>query len=449
MKLAGKVLKCYSRVIAECIPLFVTAGLLPVFSAGLFQNEHLYEMSNILSFLVIPVFMGYKAGTVCGGEVGGLAGTLAASAVVMTEPASAMILSALAGSIAGFLCRKGLDRIKDRIPAGFEMLVTNLYLAMLGLLAGALAYFLLIPVAEWMISLLGNGLSFMIEKGIIPFISLVVEPLKIIFFNNWINHGFFLPLGLEQMKTKGSSILFLLETNPGPGFGILLAHALVYRDMRKKMVSSLIIQSLGGIHEVYFPYVLSNIRLLPAAIAGSIVGNYCFMITGSGLLGPASPGSIITIMIMADKKHWLGTLMGILVSAAVTCLLACLIMSGKRGKADSQEETMQTDEEVQMKTKRMEHARIYFVCDVGMGSSAMAGALFKKRLKLEGLTGVEVFHVSADRIPADADVIVCQKDFARFISGIDKPCFTVDNLTDMSGYKELLNWLMGGGEGGR
>ncbi|MBE5973128.1 protein-N(pi)-phosphohistidine--sugar phosphotransferase [Lacrimispora xylanisolvens] len=442
MKLAGKVLKYYSRVIAECIPLFVTAGLLSAFSAGVFQNEHLYEMSKILSSLVIPVFMGYKAGTVCGGEVGGLAGTLAASVVVMAEPASSMILSVMVGSMAGFLCRKGLDRIKNWIPSGFEMLFSNLYLAFLGLLAGGAAYLLVIPEAEWLLGFLGNGLSFMIDRGIIPFISFIVEPLKIIFFNNWINHGFFLPLGLEQLKTQESSILFLLETNPGPGFGILLAYALVHPNMRKTMVSSLIIQSLGGIHEVYFPYILSDIRLLAGAIAGSIAGNYCFMITGSGLLGPASPGSLITILIMADKKHWLGIVMGIFISAAVACLVSCLILLGNRGKSSADIEKEQKDEVMPM---RMEHAKIYFVCDVGMGSSAMASALFKKRLRLEGLTGIEVFHVSADRIPADADAVVCQKDFARTLPQIHIPCFTVDNLTDMSGYKELLNWLMGGG----
>ncbi|MFT4104870.1 MAG: protein-N(pi)-phosphohistidine--sugar phosphotransferase [Lacrimispora sp.] len=447
MKLTERVLKYYSRIIAECIPLFVTAGLLSVFSAGAFQNNYLSEMSNILSFLVIPVFMGYKAGTVCGGDAGGLAGTLAASAVVMTEPASAMILSSVAGCIAGFLCRKGIDRVKSRIPAGFEMLFTNLYLAGLGLLAGVFTYFLLIPVAQWLMSFLGDGLWMMIDKGVIPFISFLVEPLKIIFFNNWINHGFFLPLGLEQLKSGSSSILFLLETNPGPGFGILLAHALIYKNMRKQMYSSLIIQSLGGIHEIYFPYVLSDIRLLAAVIAGSIAGNYCFMLTGSGLLGPASPGSVITILIMSDKSHWLGVIMGILISAAVTCLLSCLIMSGKKGKLMTEEKNIQKDEGIPV--KRIQQAKIYFVCDVGMGSSAMAGALFKKRLKLEGLTGIEVFHVSADRIPADADVLVCQKNFARFLPETDKPCFTVENLTDMSGYKELLNWLMGGGEDGR
>ncbi len=443
MKLARRVLKYYSRVIAESIPLFVTAGLLSVFSAGIFQNEHLYEMSKILSSLVIPVFMGYKAGTMCGGEVGGLAGTLAASVVVMAEPVSAMILAVTAGGIAGFLCKKGLDRIKNWIPSGFEMLFSNLYIASLGLLAGGAAYILLIPKAEWLLGLLGNGLSFLINMGIIPFISFVVEPLKIIFFNNWINHGIFLPLGLEQLKNQGSSILFLLETNPGPGFGILLAYTLVNRNMRKPMVSSMIIQFLGGIHEVYFPYILSDIRLLGGAIAGSIVGNYCFMITGSGLMGPASPGSIITILIMADKKHWLGIVMGVSISAAVSCLLSCLILSGKRREPAIDKEKEQKGEE--MPIKRVEHARIYFVCDVGLGSSAMASAIFKKKLRLEGLTGIEVYHVSADRIPADADAIVCQKDFARSLPETNILCFTVDNLTDMSGYKDLLNWLMGGG----
>jgi PTS system mannitol-specific IIC component len=126
----------------------------------------------------------------------------------------------------------------------------------------------------------------------------------------------------------------------------------------------------------------------------------------------------------------------------VACLVSCLILLGNRGISSADTEKEQKDEVMPM---RMEHAKIYFVCDVGMGSSAMASALFKKRLKLEGLMGIEVFHVSADRIPADADAVVCQKDFARTLPQIHIPCFTVDNLTDMSGYKELLNWLMGGG----
>ena len=87
--------------------------------------------------------------------------------------------------------------------------------------------------------------------------------------------------------------------------------------------------------------------------------------------------------------------------------------------------------------------RIVYVCDAGMGSSAMASALFKKKLKAEGVSGMEVFHVSADHIPEDADVLVCQKSFASSLPDTGHPCFTVENLADMGGYGKLLNWLKG------
>lgn len=441
MKVAGRVLKYYSRVIAECIPLFVAAGLFSAFASGSLQNTYLYEISNVLSYLVIPVFMGYKSGNMCGGEAGGIAGTLTASAVVMTEPGSAMVLSAIAGSLAGFFCKKGMDWLKTKIPSGFEMLFSNLYLAGIGLISGVLTYFLLVPAAAWVIDGLSGGLSVLLAKGLIPFISFVVEPLKIIFFNNWINHGFFLPLGLEQVKAGGSSLLFLLETNPGPGFGLLLAFALMQEDIRKKMISSLIIQSLGGIHEVYFPYVLSNLRLLPALIAGGLAGNYYFMVSGTGLLGPASPGSLITILIMADKRKVLSLIIGILISAAITCILCCLILAGSKAKPAVEEPEQKEDEEITM--KKTERIHIYFVCDVGMGSSVMASALFRRKLKSEGLEYIEVSHASADRIPDDATAIVCQEDFSKTLTEVKKRCFTVENLMDMSCYQELLEWLKG------
>ncbi len=462
MKSAGRVLKLYSRVIAECIPLFVAAGVLSVFTAEGFQSTYLNEMSKILSYLVIPVFMGYKSGSMCGGDAGGLAGALAASAVVITENSSAILLSVVAGAIAGIICRRGMDWFGKKIPAGFEMLFSNLYLTLSGVITGTMVFLLFIPVADLIIGICSRGLSGMMETGILPLIGFMVEPLKIIFFNNWLNHGFFMPIGLEQIREGGSSILFLLETNPGPGFGILLAYALVYRDMRKNMFSGLIIHFLGGIHEIYFPYVLSNLWLLAAAIAGGIAGNYCFMLSGSGLLGPVSPGSVITILIMADHQHRLGIITGIVVSAAVTCLLACPILkkTEKKNKMKQPEEVSALAEKsssehrmdaveisAHMRSEKGQ-LRLYFVCDVGLGSSAMASALFKRRIKMEGITGVEVFHVSADRIPAEADAVVCQTDFARSLPPLNVRCFTVENLTNMSCYEQLISWLKGGGEDG-
>lgn len=440
MKTAGRVLKFYGRIIAECIPLFISAGLLTVLacSLGLPEGSRFYQLPGVLYSVIIPVYAGSLSGKKCGGDGGGLAGTLAASAVVIAGSAWGMTAAVIAGGAAGYLYRKGMEKGQDKIPAGFEMLAGNLYLIGTGLAAGVLAELLLLPAVSWFGEAAGSGIFSRLDIRLLPLVSLAVEPLKILFLNNGLNHGLLVPLGMEAVRNGGSSILFLLETNPGPGFGILAAYAIVRRKERKPMTSSLVIQLLGGIHEIYFPYVLSDIRLLAAAVAGGIAGNYCFLFFGSGLFGPASPGSVVTILLMADGRKWPGLLAGILVSAAVSCLAACLILAEEKKKSETAESPiMEQQEETMEKT-------IYFVCDAGMGSSAMASALFKRKLKAEGVEHVRVFHVSADSIPEDADAIVCQKNFASSLPAVSVRLFTVDHLTEMSGYEELMDWIKGG-----
>lgn len=474
-------MKFYRELITECIPLFVAAGLIGALcgTPWLAGVSCLKAVSLGLYQLVIPVMAGYKAGRKCGGDAGGLAGALAASAVLMSGAVSAFTASILAGFFSGYIYRKGMERLEGVIPSGFEMLTGNLYLAASGIFGGLLAFYLILPCAAWTEQLLTGGIAVMAESGLLPWSGVLVEPLKILFFNNWLNHGFLLPLGMEQVRTAGGSILFLLEENPGPGFGILAACALWAGTEKKDTASSLVIQMFGGIHEVYFPYVLADVRLLAAAVAGGVAGNYCFMLTNCRLRGPASPGSIITILMMAENGRWPGLVAGILVSAAVSFGVAWVILchpAGKKGRSVNmgaevrekmwadvgQEEQQETEtgphpeerqeteagphpeeQEGPGKKGKAENMKIYFVCDAGMGSSAMASALFKKKLKAEGVTGMEVFHVSADRIPEEADVLVCQQSFASSLPDTGHPCFTVENLTDMGGYGKLLNWLKG------
>ena len=450
-------MKFYRELITECIPLFVAAGLIAALcsTVSLAGVSYLNEVSQGLYQLVIPVMAGYKAGRKCGGDAGGLAGALAVSAVLMSGAVSAFAASILAGFVSGLIYRKGMERLEGVIPSGFEMLTGNLYLAFSGIFGGLLAFYLILPCSAWMEQLLTGGIAVMAESGILPWSGVLVEPLKILFFNNWLNHGFLLPLGMEQVHAAGGSILFLLEENPGPGFGILAACALTVGTEKKDTASSLVIQMFGGIHEVYFPYVLADLRLLAAAVAGGVAGNYCFMLTNCQLSGPASPGSIITILMMAETGRWFGLITGILISAAVSFGVSRVILchlAGKKGHGvktrPEVQEKIWTDEGQEKqpgpeKKGKAENMRIYFVCDAGMGSSAMASALFKKKLKAEGVSGMEVFHVSADHIPEDADVLVCQKSFASSLPDTGHPCFTVENLADMGGYGKLLNWLKG------
>ena len=385
MKAAGNILKFYRELITECIPLFVAAGLIAALcsTVSLAGVSYLNEVSQGLYQLVIPVMAGYKAGRKCGGDAGGLAGALAVSAVLMSGAVSAFTASILAGFVSGLIYRKGMERLEGVIPSGFEMLTGNLYLAFSGIFGGLLAFYLILPCSAWMEQLLTGGIAVMAESGILPWSGVLVEPLKILFFNNWLNHGFLLPLGMEQVHAAGGSILFLLEENPGPGFGILAACAL------------------------------------------------------------------------AETGRWFGLITGILISAAVSFGVSRVILchlAGKKGHGVKTRPEVQEKiwmDEVQEKQPgpekkgKAENMRIYFVCDAGMGSSAMASALFKKKLKAEGVSGMEVFHVSADHIPEDADVLVCQKSFASSLPDTGHPCFTVENLADMGGYGKLLNWLKG------
>lgn len=427
--------------------MFVAAGLSAALCsmAALTDISCLEQISGGLYGLVIPVMAGYKSGKKCGGDAGGLAGALAASAVLMSGTVSAFTASLLAGCCSGYIYKRGMERLERVIPSGFEMLTGNLHLALSGMAGGLMAYYIFLPLAACMEQVLAGGTARMAESGLLPWSSVLVEPLKILFFNNWLNHGFLLPLGVEQARAAGGSILFLLEENPGPGFGILAALALSRPGVRLKreMTSSLVIQMFGGIHEIYFPYVLADLRLLAAAMAGGIAGNYCFMLTGCRLRGPASPGSIITILLMSDSSHWIALTAGILVSAAVSFGLAWMIMEHPAGTVGKP--VGNRPEEPARGRWKAGTMKIYFVCDAGMGSSAMASALFKRKLKAEAIEGMEVFHVSADRIPGDADVLVCQQGFASSLPHTGLPCFAVENLTDMDAYTELLEWLKGDG----
>lgn len=461
-------LKYYSSIISRSLSLFLAAGLAAAFFSerGWFPDAGAYVFSQMLYDVVIPVFMGYTAGKKCGGETGGLAGTLAASAVAMTDPVSAVLGAVLAGSGAGYFCKWVKKKSKEQIPAGFEMLAENMIPVICGCISGFLVYRLALPVLKGGGTILYDIIGFLIEKELLPLVSIAVEPLKILFLNNWANHGFFIPLGLEQVRDSGSSVLFLLETNPGPGFGILAAWAFSHKVEKREAVSSMAIHLLGGIHEVYFPYVLADLRLLEALIAGGIAGNFCFLLTGSGLSGPVSPGSILTILMMGNKKYWPGIIVGVAVSAAVSGVLAAFLMRMKSKRdlkpelqmekgglnTEKREETgkgidknAQTEDKEPCMTEenKKKIRKICFVCDAGMGSSAMSAALLRRRLKSLGIFWVETAHAPADGIPEDADVIVCQESFARRLPKLNQEVFKVGNLTDVSGYEPLIERIKG------
>ena len=293
----------------------------------------------------------------------------------------------------------------------------------LGMLLAILGYYVIGPFMTAILTMLTAGVDFLVAHSLLPLVSVFIEPAKVLFLNNAINHGIFSPIGASQAAETGRSIMYMLDANPGPGLGILLAYCFFCKDdtTRQSAPGAVIIHLLGGIHEIYFPYILMN----PVIIIAPIVGNFCailfYSMTSAGLSGPASPGSLIAYMAMAPRDSILTVLLGVIIAGAVSFILSSIILKATSGHAKSLTDAQNEMKEMKAQAKGEvpeptavnvgQIRKIVFACDAGMGSSAMGATKFHNRIKAER-PDLTVTNTSVDTIPADADVVVCQRILA-------------------------------------
>jgi PTS system mannitol-specific IIC component len=301
------------------------------------------------------------------------------------------------------------------------MLINNFSIGILGMLVAIFGFFIIGPFMTLILSILTAGVNILIAHHLLPLAAIFIEPAKVLFLNNAINHGIFTPIGAEQVKEAGQSIMYMLEANPGPGLGVLLGYWVFSKDKATKdsAPGAIIIHFFGGIHEIYFPYVLMN----PIVIIGPIVGNICaitwFMITGCGLKGPSSPGSIIAFMAMAPKDKFLPILIGVFIAAAVSFVISSIIIRATSTSATIEDaQSQMADMKAQAKGVASGNVKdattvkkIIFACDAGMGSSAMGATKFRNRIKA-ARPDITVKNTSVDNIPADCDIAVVQTTLA-------------------------------------
>jgi PTS system mannitol-specific IIC component len=380
------------------------------------------------------------------------------------------------GPLGGFVIQQFDRLVEGKIRPGFEMLVNNFSAGILGGILAIIGVLGAGPVVSGISNVLGAAVDVVIGAGVLPLVSIFVEPAKILFLNNAINHGIITPLATEQAREAGKSILFMVETNPGPGLGILLAYWLVGRGATKSSApGAAIIHFFGGIHEIYFPYVLMKPILVLAAIAGGFSGLLTATIFQVGLIGPPAPGSIFAYIAMTPRGNFVGVLLAVIVATAVSFLVASVILrtspvveaDGDEGlaRATSQMETMKgkkssaaaalatngsngatetaertdegTDEEAFDFSKVN---KVIFACDAGMGSSAMGASLLRNKAKKAGLDDIEVKNTAINQIPGDADVVVTHKDLTdrarNKLPGAHH--VSVDNFLGSPKYDELI-----------
>ena len=405
--------KLLSHMIMPNIGAFIAWGFITALfmSGGWLPNEKLATLVTPVLRYLLPLLIAYTGGKNVAGDRGGVIGAIAAMGVIVGSDIPMFIGAMAMGPFAGWIIKKFDHAVEGKVPAGFEMLVSNFSLGILGMCCAIIGFYAISPVVAGLTDLLSSGVEFVIGQGMLPLVSLFIEPAKVLFLNNAINHGIFTPIGLEQAQNSGSSIMFLLEANPGSGLGVLLAYWVFSKgSMKNSAPGAAVIHFFGGIHEIYFPYILMKPALIIAPILGSASAIFVYSVLGSGLVAPASPGSVIAVIAMAPKGKILIILLGVFVATIVSFLVSSPII-----KRMAQQETGNNPEEIKsagvQHTGKTDIRKIIFACDAGMGSSAMGATRFRNKLRKQGVK-TEVSHSSVDQIPADTDVVVCQAALA-------------------------------------
>jgi PTS system mannitol-specific IIC component len=390
--------------------LFIPTGWLP--------NASLAKLVAPMITYLLPVLIGYTGGRLVHGQRGAVVGAIATVGVVVGTDVPMFLGAMIIGPLTAFLLKYVDGYLVGRIKAGFEMLVNNFSA---GILGGAMALGGLLgigPVVQWLTKAAGNGVNSLVNNDLLPLVSIIVEPAKVLFLNNAINHGVLSPLGIQQAVQHGKSILFMIETNPGPGLGILTAYLLFGpRTLRPTVPGAMIIHFLGGIHEIYFPYVLMKPRLILAAIAGGAAGVGTALITNAGLVSTPSPGSIFAYLAVTPKGGYFGVLADIVVATGVSFVVAALLLGFGRAAAVPAQDSAPAQESIppdeSVVDERMPAERItalVVACDAGMGSSVMLASQMRKRLEPYG---VSVEHKSIAEIPPDAKLVLTHADLAE------------------------------------
>jgi len=478
-----------SGMVMPNIGAFIAWGLITALFIpdGWIPNERLAELVDPMILYLLPLLIAYTGGRMVHDVRGGVVGAIATIGAIVGSDIPMFLGALIMGPLGGYVIMQFDRLVEGRVRQGFEMLV-NTFSA--GILGGALAIIGVLgagPVISAISDVLGAGVNAIVNAGLLPLVSIIVEPAKVLFLNNAINHGVLAPLAIEQAREAGKSILFMVETNPGPGLGILLAYTVFGRGItRASAPGAAIIQFFGGIHEIYFPYVLMKPALVLAAIAGGASGLFTATIFNAGLLSTPAPGSIIAYIALTPRGGFVGVLAAVLAAAVVSFLVASVIIRASSSEVDNEEglaaaagqmETMkgkkssvtgtlagsrsgngstngatngstegdtatvapETESEEDFDYAQVN--KIIFACDAGMGSSAMGASLLKNKAKKAGLTDIEVKNTAINQIPDDADVVITHKDLtdrarnklpgARHVS--------VDNFLGSPKYDELID----------
>ncbi|MCI9555105.1 PTS mannitol transporter subunit IICBA [uncultured Oscillibacter sp.] len=417
-----------SGMVMPNIGAFIAWGLIAAFFIpdGWFPNETINGMVGPMLRFLLPILIGYTGGKAVGGQKGAVTGALATLGAIAATESTMFIGAMICGPLGGWCIKKFDKAMEGHIPAGFEMVVNNFSVGIIGAILAILSIYVIAPVCVTLTGWLGAGVEFLVAHSLLPLTAILVEPAKVLFLNNAINHGVFTPIGTEQAMEMGKSILFMIESNPGPGLGLLLAYCVAGKgETRSSAGAAAVIQFVGGIHEIYFPYVLMNPIVILGPMIGNVVGIFTLSALGGGLAAAASPGSIIAEMLMTPKGGYFANIAGIAIAAVVSFLISVFLLKffGKDASLEEAQAQVAASKAASKgqaapavssgaSVSAQDVKKIVFACDAGMGSSAMGATMVRNKLKDAGITDIEVIHFPVGEIPGDCQIVVTHHELS-------------------------------------
>lgn len=415
---------------------FVGWGLLAALfiPTGWIPNEKLNEMVGPILNYLLPLLIGYTAGYNIHGQRGGVIGAFTTMGVIVGSDITMFSGAMIMGLFSSWLLKKFDHAVEGKIKPGFEMLINNFSLGILGFALAILGYLIIGPVVNAIIAFLTAGINFLIAKKLIPLLAVFMCPAQVLFLNNAVNHGIISPIAFAQAQEAGKSLMFLLDSNCGPLLGTLCSIAVFGKGKAKETAPmAMFIAGIAGIGEVYFPFILANPIMIFATMGGLATSLLLLVVLGGGLVGMPSPGSLINIALMTPKDAAVANVLAIGAGFAVALLIGSFILK-TIGSPEEEADLAVAGIDMGTKTAKPEAALkkhkpssggairyIIVACDSGMGSSAMGASVLKNRLQKEGYKDIKVKNSSASRIDPDADMIITLEGL------IERAKLSVDN----------------------
>ena len=459
--------KFLSSMVMPNIGAFIAWGFITALfiADGWIPNAKLASIQPYMLTFLLPMLIAYTGGKQVGGDRGGVMGAIAVMGCIAGVggfDGQPMLMGAMVmGPFAGWVIKKFDKAMDGHMPAGFEMLINNFSVGILGMIVAIIGYFLIGPFMSAVLAVLTAGVNVLVKAKLIPLAAIFIEPAKVLFLNNALDHGIFGPIGYEQVKTLGHSALFLLVPNPGAGLGLLLAYWFFGKgEMKEAAPGMILIHFFGGIHEVYFPYVLANPLTIIGMIAGGIVGTGTLTFLNVGTVATPSPGSIFSVVALSPKNCMFGVLLSVVLSCVVSFLLNTIFVKRMvakggdtslgesvvpkeaMGSSASSNESVATTNDSSLGVAGVDIKnikKIVVACDAGMGSSAMSAAALKKKVKAANLP-IEVINTAISKIPDDADLVITHVELTGTAKAAqpNKQHLSISNYLKAPEYDQLV-----------